>query len=56
LKALALNDNLQKVLAQHDAIAAGFAVGDKSVPAPIRDDRSSKQEIFNRLDTRNKTD
>ncbi|KAJ4733717.1 Target of Myb protein 1 [Rhynchospora pubera] len=42
-KALALHDNLQKVLAQHDAIAAGLTVRDKPLPPPILDNNSAKQ-------------
>ncbi|XP_078176739.1 TOM1-like protein 8 isoform X2 [Carex rostrata] len=47
LKALALNDNLQKVLAQHDAVAAGLTVRDKPSLPPIQDNDSAKQEKFN---------
>ncbi|KAF3333175.1 target of Myb protein 1-like isoform X1 [Carex littledalei] len=46
-KALALNDNFQKVLAQHDAIAAGLTVRDKPSPPPIQDNDSAKQEKIN---------
>ncbi|WOK97218.1 target of Myb protein 1-like [Canna indica] len=52
---LALNDDLQKVLAKHDAVAAGFAVGGekpKSLQALVDvDDRSASKEPNQRSPT-----